>query len=1123
MCTRLTSAHVKVEPGRGDLVRFLYPECIDQLRELGDEIESNACSAGSDFTAATVDAQHRLQDKLMVRYGLALDPSPTSVNTAKIADILHMIDLWYPQAARVFAGADQVRAELALVANKFWQASYGHKPATEETEWIADSAYADLQVAVDQAKAQEQAGHADVAREILKTALNDTETKGLKLDREVLTAAFGNAGSAPVMVGAPLLEFTGAALRPLVERLEGLVQFHDIGCSLANCAAFTTPTKLSRFWKLLAHLTAGPGSVPDLGDVIAATPGTLLNWKPAFAAVDAAQQRLLDAAAAAEGSDSEPELLALIRQAQARSSSYEATGMFLPAVGDRLYTGVHADQRARVKDHLDFLNGLLGGSRTGVENRLVSLVDGLVRVNDGETALAQLEATKTRLKSEVDDLNRRDAAFGKLIDGHQEGSDSDAFDQMMAEWDQVVGAIDEEAYLRVDDSTELFLTGANASFAGWQGHDVSQVGVQKIVVPASRTITIATDGVWAPSCALRDVRMVDPSDEGVAGQAINPTGVVTGPEGYSIAWSGSSFDASADHGDTTKRIQAGIRVEACSGTPGFGAVGGGFRACAYVDASVALEQGSNWQRGSEGRTSAQFSSGLFLPTTPFEAPAGALVVVEMPPGDTDLAHMRDVHLVHGPHTTIVVPEPADLWIAVNDIHCSSQNDDNELHVRVNTFTTVGDAASALVARMAHAISLVRDRLPDLLDRGEILPSESNQIELQAKLDAIGGPGELQIAVDDYPAPMRDLFYKFLGMEMTQLEAQVRMASIQRELAIAVEEHKAAELAVKNSAISGYLLSLVPEWTARGLHFKELRDITSMYARDVRYYVGPLLRVWYPAVLAGLGNVQALQELTNVDVDTRALSIADSLTTLGTTLAARIASAEVPYPSPQDTAPAFVALRFPNPSVLDPACADSPSARCRRTGQSTTFRWATVAQTQALWNALGQPGDGQTTRRLVFQPSPDDLYQPAAGTHYLSCKKSLPVVRKIGLALTGYSSSQLPPEQRDIEGTVPLTAPMAFADATGVRAFQLENPSWHSLANVPLVYAMNDYAKVLTDFGALVQDVRGVSPFTTFVFDIPESIVAEWNVRGARTIDLILELEAVRAGDTVAVPVCTTAQ
>ena len=1115
-CTRLTSAHVKVIPGYGELLwRYYEPLCNELLSEIAQEIIAGDCNLDDDFTIATIDTHRRLHEKLLLWMGHGLDRSASGNNTAVIARTLNALDDWYASAEYMFSfgDTDQARAELDLVANKFWQVAYGHQPIAGEQAWLEQSPYAELQAALGEA----EAAPAD-AVVILQGALEDTDTRGLKLDRDVLTAAYATVGTEPALRGAPLLHFTSGALEALVDRLEALGQFHDVGCSLADCAASSTPTKLSRFWKILAHLGTAPGSAPDLGDVLAATPGTLVGWMPAFLAVDGAQQRLLDAIAAARESGSPDEVSATIAQAQARNASYAATGMFLPAVGNRLYTGVHADQRTRVKDHLTSLNNTLTTSRTSIETRLVQLVDGLVRVRDGETSLEQLEAAKTRLRNERDDLNKRDAAFRKLI---ATGGEDPAFEELMAGWSQVVGAIDEEAYLRVGDSTDLFLTGQNATFDGWVGQTIAQVGAHKVEVPAGQAVSIATDGQWAPSCALRDVRMIDPGQEGAEAQAIDPTGVVTGPEGYSVTWTGSSFEATSEQSSLTGRLTAGVRVEGCSNTPGEPLLGG-LHVCTYVDASVTGEQGHNWQNGTEGSTSAQFSSGIFLPTTPFEAPAGALVVVEMPPGVTDPSAIRDVHLIHGPHTTLVVDEAADLWFAVNDIDCSNQDGSKELHVKVATYLSVGDTAEALVSRMAHTLSLVRERRAGLLARGEILPSEATEIELQAKLDQIGGPGEPQIAVDDYPSPMRDLFYKYLAREMKLLEAEIRAAAIGRELEIKKDEYEAAQVAVKNSAMSGYLLSLLPKWSARGLHFKELRNITSVYAKDVRYYMGPLLRVWYPDVLEELEAFPALQELTSVDVDTPILAISTSLIALGDKVALEIARAEVPYPSPQDTAPAFVALRFPHPSVMDPACADSPSARCPRQGHGTTFRWATVAQSEALWSALGQPGDEQTSRRLIFQPTPDDLYQLLAGTHYLSCTKSLPVVRKVGLALTGFTTGQLPPEQRAIEGHIPDTAPMGFTDGAGVREFQLENPSWHHLATVPLIYGANEYNDVRDDFTAFVQDVRGVSPFTTFVFDLPESVVAEWNLRGARTIDLILELEAVRGNDIVAVPVCTAA-
>ena len=505
----------------------------------------------------------------------------------------------------------------------------------------------------------------------------------------------------------------------------------------------------------------------------------------------------------------------------------------------------------------------------------------------------------------------------------------------MAEWSALEGSTDEEAYLRVGDSIDLVVTGQDARFEGWPGATVADVGVQKIEVPARQVVSISTEGAWAPTCALRDARVVDPDEvilgEAGIGQQVNVANVLTGPEGFSIAWTGTGFKARAIAKSVDTRFTAGAKFEACGGTPLSGMTGADTKICLYADASITLDQATNWQDGTEGRTSAQFSSGLFLPTTPFQAATGSLVVVEMPPGQTDPALIRDVHLVRGPHTTLVVDEPADLWFAVNDIACPDQDGDHQLHVRVATFLPFGDAAEALIRRMAYTLSLVRERTPDLMARGEILPSESTEIELDAKLDAVGGPGEPQIAVDDYPAPMRDLFYKYLAREMVRLEASVRVTNIARETLIKQGEYRAATIAVRNSALSGYLLSLLPKWTVRGLRFRELRGISAEYARDIHGFLAPLLRVWHPEVLDGLGDMPALMELTSVDVDTPILVLTQRLTEIGDEVARRVENAELPYPSPQDTAPTFVALRFTEPIAARRRVrrlAERPLSACR---------------------------------------------------------------------------------------------------------------------------------------------------------------------------------------------------
>jgi hypothetical protein len=444
-------------------------------------------------------------------------------------------------------------------------------------------------------------------------------------------------------------------------------------------------------------------------------------------------------------------------------------------------------------------------------------------------------------------------------------------------------------------------------------------------------------------------------------------------------------------------------------------------------------------------------------------------------------------------------------------------------VTVGKYTTVGAAAGALVARMAKTTALMRGKLYEYIDRGEILQSEMTALELQAKLAQIGAGGSPQIAVDDYPAPMRDLFYKHVAQEATRLEAAIRLAAVQRELAVKEQEYRAGLLAVQNSKMAGYLVSLLPQWSVRGMQLRQLREAAARYAEDTRYYLRPILKLWHPAVFASMASRVEVQILTDVDVDSSTLDMMTTLAGLGDELHQQLTNPFSRYPSPDDTAPVFVALRFPKESVLDPACADSPSARCRRRLDVSTYRWATVAATKKLWRSLGSPADGVAMRRLEFKIDPEDLYERLAGSEYLPCTKALPVVRKIGLALTGYPTNGVPSERRGIDAEIPEDATMSFIDAAGEHSFTMANPAWRHIAVVPLVYTNTNYGKVKADFAAIPQDVRGVSPFTTFVFDIPESTVVEWKIREAETIDLILEVEAVRGNDAVALPKCSTAR
>lgn len=1146
LCTRLGSEHVAPA-----LVEADYGACLSLLTDLGDALEAGTCERDAPYVEASLAAHRRLHDRMLLRFRDALraaeraaEAATPAYDPAPIARMLHGIDRWHAAAAAVLTDPDTRHAELALVVNKLWQVAHGYRAVDAAGQtWSSGSLYEAVTQALARADALVEQGNEAGARQEIEDALEATERHALALDQAILRAAYANVADTaqPVLTGAPLLQITADALAPLADRLEALTQYHDLGCALARCATWTTPTHLSRLWTVLAHLDDGSDAPVSLSELLDAVPGELSGWKPVFRDVSTHQARLL--AALADAAEAMPVLLRalrdLIARAEARAATYERTGMFQPTIGQTLQTGVHSDQRQRVLDHIDQQRILLEGAHADMENRLVSLVHGLARVRDADATRARLEAAQARVRIELDELGRREASYRRLMadgtapdEARRSIDQADAlFEEIIAAWARAEGGADGATYLRLGDTRVLRLTGADARFDGWDVQTVPQVAAGMRSVNAGQVVSIATEPgtMWAPTCALRDARMIDPDralealrDTSIEGQEIERARAFTGPEGYTIAWTGSSYEATSLHAGVETRITAGARAESCAGSPGMTLTGIGARGCLYLDTSVSAAAGASWHNGSEGRTSAQFSSGLYLPNTPFEAPAGSLVVVEMPPGEIDPARLRNVHLVRAPHTTIAVEQAADLYFVVNDISCDEQDRAHVLELTVGTFVTLDDAADALVRRMAHTLALVRARAPEVIARGGLLATERSLIEHDALLDQLGGPDEVQIPVDQYPAPLRDLFYDFLAREMVRLEAMAELAKIEAAQQIQDAEHRAIAVELHQATMSGYMLGLVPRWTVRGMRLAEMREVATLFARDIRHFVVPLLDLWYPEVAAALPNLDVLQRLANVDVNTPVLDLVGWQAELGRALRRRIAEARLPYPSEDDTARKFVALRYPRPAAMDPTCAHIPSARCALQEDSRTFRWATVAETRALWHALGEANaPGSTLRRLTFHVKPEDIYEPHAGSAYLSCRRALPVIRKLGLIVTGVEDSGTPPEQRFVEGIIPEHARLEFVTISGSWPFALVSPVWRALNEVPLVFTWDNYVEAEAAFLRTPQDIRGLSPFTTFELVVPESVVQAWGLRNARSLDLVMELESIRTGAPVAVPVCTS--
>jgi hypothetical protein len=133
-------------------------------------------------------------------------------------------------------------------------------------------------------------------------ALNSTALRGRQVEQDVVKAMFTVPDAIqpenvtlgqPPMHGLPLLALLGDALKPLIDDLDGVALYHDMGCSFTDCRAPAVATPSRNAWNILAKLEASP----QLHDAVDGNPHALAGWNPVFALVAGRQQVLTDAIA----------------------------------------------------------------------------------------------------------------------------------------------------------------------------------------------------------------------------------------------------------------------------------------------------------------------------------------------------------------------------------------------------------------------------------------------------------------------------------------------------------------------------------------------------------------------------------------------------------------------------------------------------------------------------------------------------------------------------------------------------------------------------------------------------------------------------------------------------------
>jgi len=1135
VCERLRSSHVG--PGvRGR--QQVFEKCLglaDRMVPLRTPLFAHG---GSDDGSATDPGQDVCHFKAYrerfdavssrpLRELLAAFADPrTSEGAAKTARRLWMIDAWAVAARKLYPdiASDGVRQALTsqLVA-AFWRGMYREiyamgdpyaPPASELEPPRAVDAGLPLPSTVDPPGVQ-----------IITTAAHNQ----LDADRAILRIAFtpwrpgieaerGVAARTPLL-HAPLLLIVADAMHAMHQRMGDLALYHDVGCAYLGCTGGNFPSETARLWRLMAFFPEQTRLAAELSidRVLRDENGAQVvrdTWLNVFDRISSGHSAL-DAALADAfdvpllqlgtigllGPNLQPlpvpalPLADMVRDAQAKADAYAGSGLLL-GPSNRLRAGAHEEFLTQRRGLLEQLTTTLTTRLTTYGSAMSDLAKNLIQEFEYAALIVRGRFHVQGVLDEISELEDNLAGIRSALDASER-----AFAEHMSGY-AALARIDANASIGRRAISERFI---GASGARATGHASVLTNVTTIALPGHETLAagevlrLETTGTYAPSCALTGAppMLLPGSEEPARIGAAHP---FTGPEGYMIRRSGSDFatqshEEAKAHSDHTS--VAGT-FEACAGAKvGYGAgigqaagiiyeVYARIEACAKIDGgySDSTQRTDSSGNGSEGRTSAEFAIGLRLPTAPYDLlPAGALLMVVTPRDQPAIT--RDIRVVQAPSTAYVASEPVDIYFVVNDVAGCSDDDSHQLHLTGAVIQHRGQFTLGLEPVIARAIQSIAAERPNIVQQGRLLPQTAALLRSRAYRFIV----EAGIDPSSLPSAVQAFLESWLDASLARIELEVEHRRVSLALnAKRLELRALVEDASTNRAQSR-IAALLPAWSLRDLDGEAIRDEARLVADMLLHDFFPVIALRYRGLFNTLSSQGAfrgaLLKLIRTRWDDSVQDVGQGLRDASQAISVGLASVEGTTPELVRT----IVLEIPKP------------------GKTPTWYSVDSGRAQKFWASLVAVNTGH---RGTINIVPDDLYRPGAGLG-VPCNYEAPVIRDMAIYLTGVDTATADNENRRLwHGTLQTSSTMLFP--TGARAvppsgsngisgdpfvyaqggplvFDVSDPAWTAPA-VPVRFEANAidvatrYESTRPD-GPVNNSARGLSPFTSFTFDLSE--------------------------------------
>lgn len=905
--------------------------------------------------------------------------------------------------------------------------------------------------------------------------LADIGDTRLSQDISVLSSLF-----APGQLGTPpLLTLTGDALQGLSERTQRLMPMHDAACRLAQCAQGTL--RASATSELVRALATLPDAA-QLAASLAAAPHLQAQQPALFAALLRVRDQhlsLVEAWAALGRPEPFSEISALIdpppevetlagviRAARLAWQSYQRTGMFSPWAAPRVSAATLRKQEL-LQSLLGAIASVSGDRDAYIAARRATLNDMLELIAQGNTIAAAKARWDEVLARQVEAAEQQDALLTREA---QESARSALFQRGFEEL-MASGAVDPASTFSTQTVfAGLAVRGTDAHYLAGTLPDLVRDRFAVVPLAPGETLRARVTGSYAPDCALRRAQLLGPG-------STTPTSVVVpspsaGPEGYWVAWQGSSYTSKSNAHTTGTTAQVSVTAQACGGASAYG---NGTTICASYSLSRHTSVSQTGAVGREWRRSSTFNIGLRVDGTPFpDAPVGSLLAVVTKAGaPTDI---RDVQVVM---RDAVLTAPAlpvgeggsyEVHLVVNDAVSepgtpACHADASALALELVRTVPVGNVAVALGGAMASALRSVDARAEAVIRQGELFGAESNLLRADAWV-ALRTALPRGIGISQLPAELRQYFEAALERELASLARRAQLRSLAaRQLRWTMELDAIGQ--ERNAANEqSRLRHLIPRWRLRDLEGAELTDTVQHLAELMTIHVAPLLELHAPTSLATLRATQAatLDKVIGASLTTAFEAPLADFLQLANAIRFTLVDAAIEPPSTQRRT---IVVAIPRP----PAEGEAPWVG--------PFRTVSEPAARAFWaSAFSAPGVLSDTARVSLSPA--DLYSPSGGMAQLDCLEQAPVVRHFGiyLATDGWMERLI---EQNVLGVAASAMPVSFPTSGRSYEFLSADPLGIAIApsarNGETIDALSS-----TGFGAWPVDLdagAGISPFTSF--------------------------------------------